>query len=502
MGAAALDTGAEAERSGGLIADRNVWPDMPADVRQVGERARRYVAKESPSSAFPFATASPAAGGTIVMAHYFPPYPLMIDPKPADQDYYARNYLRPEGENGKFAAEGGLLRDRPLPVPAAASDRKLANLAIEIARAARIGIDAFGVDILGVKEGASRSVSRDLLDAAAATDAGFAIIPQPDMTALTGITVTSLADALDMFAKHPAGYRLKDGRLLVMPFHAESRNLQFWRALMQEMARRGEPIAFAPVFVSPGAMSKTSSIAWGASAWGDAGPDGAARTQRLAATAAKQGIERWFYDVSPQDYRPKFSLYWETRNTEGYRKHWESAIGKGTKYITIVTWNDYSESTEISPSAVSQFVFYDLTAYYVAWLKQGRAPAIQRDVLYWMHRRQIFEPRNKHRGRVVRDRGHSALANDIELVAFLTKPGQLTIVSGGKRVSRHVGAGLQTLRLAASVGTPEFMLSRDGRTIISRTSDWNIRADPSRHNAIYAGGSSSRDFIEVPKLGD
>jgi hypothetical protein len=42
-----------------------------------------------------------------VFAHYFTPYPISLDDKAADADYYTRNYLTPGGEGGKHAAYGG-----------------------------------------------------------------------------------------------------------------------------------------------------------------------------------------------------------------------------------------------------------------------------------------------------------------------------------------------------------------------------------------------------------
>ena len=56
-----------------------------------------------------------------VFAHYIPSFPISIDNKDSDQDYYATQYLTVRGENGIHAAYGGYLRDRPL--PRAVSDR-------------------------------------------------------------------------------------------------------------------------------------------------------------------------------------------------------------------------------------------------------------------------------------------------------------------------------------------------------------------------------------------
>jgi hypothetical protein len=46
-----------------------------------------------------------------VFAHFFSPFPISIDNKAPDQDYYARNYLQPQGENGKFNKSGGYIRE-------------------------------------------------------------------------------------------------------------------------------------------------------------------------------------------------------------------------------------------------------------------------------------------------------------------------------------------------------------------------------------------------------
>src|SRR5215213_2380918 len=76
-----------------------------------------------------------------VFAHYFPPYPLSLDNKPAQVDYYTRNYLDPQGEGGRHAEYGGLLRERPLPVPVGNPHSwRLDNMKTEITRAGQAGI--------------------------------------------------------------------------------------------------------------------------------------------------------------------------------------------------------------------------------------------------------------------------------------------------------------------------------------------------------------------------
>ena len=86
--------------------------DAPAEV----------VSDAGGNACVPFAMPATAAlfGSTKrVFAHYFYPFPLSIDDKPAASDYYNLEYLTPAGENDKWLAHGGYLRQRPLPVPEA-----------------------------------------------------------------------------------------------------------------------------------------------------------------------------------------------------------------------------------------------------------------------------------------------------------------------------------------------------------------------------------------------
>jgi len=106
-----------------------------------------------------------------VFAHYFYPFPLSIDNKPADADYYNAQYLNPKGENGKHAALGGYLRQRPLPVvPKSSADVRLQNVEIEVRMAIARGITGFTIDVMSGKEAAdSNSHLNMLLQAAKAS---------------------------------------------------------------------------------------------------------------------------------------------------------------------------------------------------------------------------------------------------------------------------------------------------------------------------------------------
>ncbi|WP_294260894.1 endo-1,3-alpha-glucanase family glycosylhydrolase [uncultured Sphingomonas sp.] len=474
---------------------------VPTLWAEIGAEARATVAAETPAAALPFDPAKPVGTpgrAPIVAVHYFPPFPLSLDNGLAGRDYYARNYLRAAGEGGKFAAQRGFLRERPLPVPPGAPTHYDGrNLAIEVARASRIGIDAFGVDLLSIA-GSQWPAATQLLEAARAVDPRFRIFPEPDMAGLSKLSVRGMADALEPFARHPSGLKLADGRLLVMPLAPNRMPPRYWQDLIAEMKRRGAPVAVVPDFIGFENSDQHRSYAWGITIWGTRDTKAGDRARATQIAVAKAGVPNWFAPVAPQDYRPKDGLINEARNSEAYRNQWMAAIDGRAAGVHLITWNDYSESSQIAPSSVSQFVWYDLTAYYTAWAKAGAPPRIVRDALYPVYRRQIVDLSAGSRGPAQTVVGATPLSNDVEVVALLKAPGRLTITLGGRTVSRDVGAGLQTLRMPAAPGTPSFRLTRAGKTAAAITGPWPIEARPARHDATYVGGSSLRRRVDVP----
>lgn len=472
-----------------------------SDPNRLSSDAYEYVRRESPDSYFPFALAKTGQGGSLVVAHYFPFFPLSYDGLPPDKDYYTTEFLRASGEGGKHARQGGFLRERPLPSPFWSIPKfRDGNFAVEIERATRIGIDGFGVNLLSLKDQTFMPSARKLLDAAQASGKGFRIFPEPDMSVLSGLTPVDLADALMPFATHSSALRI-NGALLVMPIAAESYPLSFWQQLVVEMRRRGQSIVLMPCYYdpAPSAIEKLRSISWGATFWGTRGPTAGDIAGNVVTHLEKNGIAQWMFPVSPQDARPKDLRAFEAGNFLSYSNQWEKAIALNAKRVQIVTWNDYSETSEVAPSSFSNFVFYDLTAYYISWLKNGIAPILTRDALYFIQRRQIFRPDLALQGARWSRAGDSPWSNDIEVVALLKKPGQLVLRSGNAIVRKAVGSGLQTIRIPANPGAAVVTLQREGREVAKYISPIIIDAHPNRHDPTYGGGSSLRKPLDDQK---
>ena len=289
---------------------------------------------------------------------------------------------------------------------------------------------------------------------------------------------------------------------MVAPFAAEYKSPDFWVNLINRMAAANTPIALLPVLLDyPTSALKFSDISFGMSRWGERDPESVARDPFPDIVhKLMNGKLAYMMPIAPQDVRPKSSIFWEAENTRLLRIGWEKAIrDQNTKYVQIITWNDYSESTEISPSAGTQFAYYDLSKYYITWFKTGQAPQIVKDAIYYSQRRQVVQIGHPP---VLSDTpmkllGNSALRNDIELIAFLTAPADLEIEIGEHSYKKHSARGLAEFRIPAAVGQPIFRIRRHGSVVLEKRSDWRIQANPVAEDPIYVGGSSNRPFTAL-----
>ncbi|MCM8732548.1 glycoside hydrolase family 71 protein [Hephaestia sp. GCM10023244] len=430
------------------------------------------------------------------MADYMPSLPISFDNKPPTDDRYSG--LLPTGaeQDSELVQRFGVWQ-RPLPTQLWPQNRAFAiNAAIEVTRAARIGLDGFLVDLIATK-GQHWEWTMLLLDAAAASSSNFRIAVEPDMNALTDATVSDLVTTLDIFYRHPAGFRLDDGRLLVVPFKPDNRPLSFWRELKARMDARGQPIALVPETLAIAQLTTFVPVADGLTFWGErtpsSGPSQLAEARHLTRVTGLPVM----MPVAPQDFRPKSGLLWEARNSETFRSQWSAAIESEAPWVHVITWNDYSEATEIAPSSTTQFIFYDLAAYYIFWFKNGQPPDIKRDALFYTFRSQIFDPTETTIGQKYQLRGSTPISNNIELIGFLEEPGILQIELNGKVWRQSVGAGLQILTIPAQAGRPCFRLLRAGKSVITLPAAVEIADKPVFKDGLYGGGSSLRPYVSM-----
>lgn len=395
------------------------------------------------------------AGRKLVFAHYFTPYPLSLDNASAETDYYTRHYLDPRGENGKHQRYGGLLRDRPLPVPPQGGDWEYANLRQEVRTARDAGLDGFTLDLLSLT-GKHRERADLLMRAAHAVDPAFKVMLMPDMTSLDTDDPAVLAAALAALGANPAAHRLDDGRLVVSPFKAEQKSADWWRRVLDLLkSRHGVRTAFVPLFLDLGANAEAfAPLSHGFSEWGSrsyAGQEGAADDVRRAHARGKI----WMQPVSVQDARPNQGVYDEAGNTATLRATWTHAIEDGADWVQLTTWNDYSEGSQFAPSQHNGHAYLDLTSYYLTRFKTGGWPPIVRDTLYLTGRTQFAAaaPTGGQPLLMSLREGSAAARDTVEVLSFLTGPATVRSTVGPTAREHAAPAGVHAELLPLRPGT-------------------------------------------------
>lgn len=427
-------------------------------------------------------TTSRPQEGRKVFAHYFPPYPISIDNRAAATDYYSVNYLTREGEGGKHAAYGGLLRDRPLPRdPIAGADWRVEDLRTEVRQAKTAGIDGFILNILGLS-GANWTASVNLMRAAADVG-GFTIVPSVDATASVAsetpsVVATRLAELYQYSSAETIG-----GEYVLSSFAAERKSTRWWQQVTVGLEKdHNVPTKFMAVFLdaSNANFRAFAPISYAFGNWGVRTADSVSRAPNYAARAHALG-RAWMEPVAFQDARPRGGTFAEAGNTETGRAAWGKAVRDGADYVQIVTWNDYSESTQIAPSVAHGSVLLDLSAYYIEWFKNDKEPPIKSDHLYLTHRIHPYDAQTTSgiSGMSSTLGGASTPPRDtVEALVFLTSPARVHITSGGSTKTFEAPAGVSAFTVPLRQGSVSGRVVRDSSVVVSVVSPHTVTATP------------------------
>lgn len=482
------------------------------------------IVKVNAQAPLPFdkpSTATLRASSRKVFAHYVNLFVVSEDNADPIADYYQTQWLTPSGENNKWLNVGGFLRERPWPrAPRPQANWPDLDLQLDVQRAIATGIDGFSIDILSYGANDSGWIRyKSLMAAAHTVDPGFSIMLVPDMTGMfgpssdpNGTLLAQMVVEASNTANYPSVFHLPDGRLVLSPYLAQVNSLTWWTNWLAMMRNSyGIDIAFVPQFQGFWNYQSWAPICYGMTDWGSrcVSSNGAPNTWNLMAKQIHAwGVPVCMAPVAPQDMRPKNLQFTEASNTEDYRVMWNNALygdnsGASAKadWVQLVTWNDYSEHTEVQPSSGTQFLFNDLAAYYITLMKTGTAP-ITRDVLFYCHRIETTTApydTNKQSA-AFSPQGGQTPDNQIELLAFMTAAGTLKIQTSAGASTLSAPAGITSFKvpLTSSInGKPVFSLIRSGATIASVTSQFPIVTSLTYQDLLYRGGSSLRAIAGV-----
>ncbi|WP_158615105.1 endo-1,3-alpha-glucanase family glycosylhydrolase [Cellulomonas sp. PhB150] len=450
------------------------------------------------TTATPQPPVNPSSDGVKVLAQYFTQFPISIDNQPSATDYYARNYLTPNGEGGAHATYGGFLRDRPVGRAPLAGDWQMADARTEIDQAVDAGIDGYAIDLLNL-DGYHWAHALRMADAAAADGRGFVIVPQVDMTTSAGKSAPAvIAAKLAVLATKSAQYKLPDGRVVIGAFKAEAQPPSWWSALFSTLSKQyGIRVAFMPTLLnaSPANITAFAPVSYAIGDWGTRNPGNILAGPDNAAIAHKLGV-KWAQSVSVQDERPNQAFYQEAGNLGTLRASWKRAVDDKADFAQLMVWNDYSEGTVFAPSYAHGNAFLEVSAYYAEQFRTGKTPQITRDALYVTHRNQPYAA-TPTGGQVSLMRPMSTTGtatqprDTVELQAFLTAPATLTLKVGSSSTVVKAEAGVTVFTVPLAVGTVSASAVRGTATVAQVTSPYRVTATPAVQDLQYFAASST-----------
>jgi glucan endo-1,3-alpha-glucosidase len=177
--------------------------------------------------------------------------------------------------------------------------------------------------------------------------------------------------------------------------------------------------------------------------------------------------------------------YIENQGGIGADAEWQSIIQQQPAWVEIVTWNDFGESTyvspvdnpgnyeagEASPQRYCHAGFLELYKRYITWYKTGVNPPITQDALYYFYR--IHSTNAVATNDIPVTVFHGNVQDAIYATTCLTAPAQLVIASGLNITTNSLPAGMNQVIVPFAPGPQTFTVTRSGVPVIS-TSGPNI----------------------------
>jgi hypothetical protein len=254
-------------------------------------------------------------------------------------------------------------------------------------------------------------------------------------------------------------------------------------------------IALLPCFLDYGrSVEAFASISYGFSNWGNRNPAANAHLATYINDAHARG-KLWMQPVSAQDVRPSHGIYDEANNSENLRVTWESAIA-GADWVQVISWNDYSEGTEISPSTHIGWGLLDIGSYYLTRFKTGRWPLIDRDVIHLSHRVQFAaaEPTGGQTLRMELRMGSSPSRDRVEVLAFLKAPATIEVRTGNITQMYPAGPNMSVWSTELQLGANAAIVRRSGYVVASVYSSYVVEANPAVQDLQYHFSSSASNM--------
>lgn len=404
----------------------------PLDITGIGRLGRVRVealaegmrpdACRTPFVVLPPKRATPAELPKKVFAHYMGCYPAGTGVTGLHLNEHSADLLHERTDI--TTAIGGRFRNFPLvwQQPGLKSGGPLTakeSADLEIRRAMRIGIEGFAVDAWAGGNDAIGAFET-LIKVAGEKDYPFEVTICLDSAA----PVTTVQWLLKNYGKHPKLAR-RDGKPLIFDYNSSFKVLQTLDAeideripqsdraaavnrmrttelgwhLMGQTYRKWEELIGQPIFFSfdlcwfffqvpdvkpdmptrsAAAIARHVPLLWSFGSYGFGG-----NTEEIAEAVRAAGGEwggvtayhqKEGYGAAHEVYMPQ--------GTEWMTWNWNDLRRTGATCLQLVTWNDFTENTNIVPAYNTRYALYDLTGYQIEWWRTGKKPVTDHDRVY------------------------------------------------------------------------------------------------------------------------
>jgi glucan endo-1,3-alpha-glucosidase len=357
----------------------------------------------------------------------------------------------------------------------------------EIKEAQAAGIDGFALDVGAWSGPETYYKTRVALiyNAAEQSGTGFKLFFSVDCAYSSDIV-----DMVSTYGPRTNSFRYQ-GKVVLSTFTQNTRDWQ--GTVFNPLNAKGIQVFFIPFFLPnpptelPGYQGAVSilntytNLLDGLFLFGAAGlPSQLAQCNSNYTAAVHTAGKTFMAGVSPHYWGYKqYSVgrrYFEYDGGEGIDMQWKAVIASQPDWVEIVTWNDFNESTYVSPvddpgQYFGELVtprrychsgFLQLSKRYISWFKSGIAPTNDTDALFYFYRTHL-------KNAVASDTNDvpvTGFLGDVEdtlyTTAFLTAPANLEISSGSQLATNSLPAGWSNLRTRFSPGPQTLTLRRSG----------------------------------------
>jgi hypothetical protein len=316
------------------------------------------------------------------------------------------------------------------------------------------------------------------------------------------LSADEAADMVVSYANHPNLFRWQ-GRPVLNTFVGDTAWFDQIRTKIHE--RTGEDVFLIPFFFpsSENAISNARDVAEliaqsdhidGYFYFGAAGmPGDLAGAIRLHAGEWSKHDKLFMAGIAPyyRGLRYNYRVF-ENGGYDGLVKQWMAAIQSSTRWVQLVTWNDWSEDTYFGPIDASDDAvrwddqwgyllthhgFLAASRYFIDWFKSGRQPNIERDQVFYafrLHRKYAPGKLEPLQAQIGWPLGALELTDQINVLGLLRAPADIVLEGGPSPERTTLGAGVSVGALPMRSGPVSLAVERSGTTIGSKKAEFPI----------------------------